>query len=149
MANITEQISYAELKEKDLPGGIICIGGGVKLNGMTELISRQLGLPVKIGHLPSYVVIDDLKGPSTEIVQVGSILYAGATLTDEQCLELPRQQEMPVMGEANTPDEQIADRRKSREGRQTNPDSVINKFKRFTSKLFSSPEDDDDSSLLE
>ena len=150
VANITEQIAYADLKEKDLPGGVICIGGGVKLNGMTELISRQLGLPVKIGRLPSYVVIDDLRGPSTEIVQVGSVLYAGATLTDEQCLETPVKEELPPVGDPNEPIEEEEPRgRRRKEPKPNNGNSWANKFRRFTSSLFSNPEDDDDSSLFE
>ena len=34
VANIMEQIEYADLKETDLPGGIICIGGSARLQGM-------------------------------------------------------------------------------------------------------------------
>lgn len=99
VANVTEQIRYAGLKEKDLPGGIICIGGGAKLNGLTELLTRQTGLPAKIGRLPSYVHLEDAKAPSSEIVQVASVLYEGATLTDEVCLEMPKAQEVPATGE--------------------------------------------------
>lgn len=149
VANITEQISYANLKEKDLPGGVICIGGAVKLNGMTELISRQLGLPVKIGRLPSYVVIDDQKGPSTEIVQVGSILYAGATLTEEQCLEMPVQQEMPVNGDPNEPEpeEEVVSRKRQKESRQ-NPNSFFSRFKKTLGGIFANPEDEEEDNSL-
>ncbi|MDE5653735.1 MAG: cell division protein FtsA, partial [Muribaculaceae bacterium] len=106
VANIVEQISYAGLKEKDLPGGIVCIGGGAKLNGMTDLISLRLGgLPVKLGRLPSYVHLEDVKGPSSEIVEVASVLYAGATLTSASCLETPAKEELPAIGEANEPEE--------------------------------------------
>ncbi|MDE6011010.1 MAG: cell division protein FtsA [Muribaculaceae bacterium] len=146
VANITEQLAYAELKEKELPGGVICIGGGVKLNGMTELISRQLGLPVKIGRLPAFVVIDDLKGPSTEIVQVGSILYAGAMLTNENCLEIPVKPDIPGGGEANDEPETDPDDRPvhRKERREPNPNSLISRFKRFTTRIFETPPDDED-----
>lgn len=100
VANIAEQITYAGLKEKDLPGAVIIIGGGGKLNGMSTLISRQIGLPVKTGLLPHYVQIEDMKGAGAEIVEVASILYAGATLTNAECLELPRKEELPTIGEA-------------------------------------------------
>lgn len=151
VANITEQIAYAELKEKDLPGGVICIGGGSRLNNMTELISRQLGLPVKTGRLPSYVVIDDLKGQSIDIVQVGSILYAGATHTDEQCLEMPRQEDMPATGVANEPDQEELQnqRRDKKPPRRSNPNSLGSRFRAFTSRLFSDPREEEDSSLFE
>ncbi len=148
VANITEQIAYAQLKEKDLPGGVICIGGATRLNGMTDLISRQLGLQVKTGRLPSYVVIDDIKGASIEIAQVGSILYAGATLTNEQCLEMPRQQEMPVNGTANDPEPQQYTQEQPRR-RKANPNSFSSKFRAFTAKLFSDPREDEDQSLFE
>ena len=150
VANITEQLAYAGIKEKELPGGVICIGGGMRLNGMTELISRQLGLPVKIGRLPSYVVIDDLKGASTEITEVGSILYAGATMTDEQCLELPHTEELPVNGEPNdNPDDTSGIANNSdKQRRPKGGNSFGTRFRAFTSRLFSNPEDDD-SSLLE
>lgn len=148
VANITEQIAYADLKEKDLPGGVVCIGGGSKLNGMTELISRQLGLPVKIGRLPSFVVIDDLKGPSTEIVQVGSILYAGAMLTNEQCLEMPVQQDLPAIGEANDPDNE--DKRHGRNPEPKKPKKQwFSNISEKIGKMFSNPEDEEDSSLFE
>ena len=148
VANITEQILYAGLKEKDLPGGVICIGGGTKLNGMTELLSRQLGLPVKIGRLPSYVHIEDIKGPSSEIIEVASVLYAGATHTDAQCLELPRREEMPVIGSAPDDEQTQGYSGDERRERISNPNSFANRLKKGLTRLFSNPEDDDDESGL-
>ncbi|MBD5338757.1 MAG: cell division protein FtsA [Bacteroides sp.] len=146
VANITEQIAYAGLKEKDLQGGgVICIGGGSKLNGMTELISRQLGVPVKIGRLPSYVVIDDLKGPTTEIVQVGSILYAGATLTDEQCLEMPVREELPPTGDPNDTEEEENERKRPRKEPKQTGRNFFARIKGLAAGMFSNPEDEDDS----
>lgn len=149
VANITEQIAYADLKEKDLYGGVICIGGGSKLNGMTELIARQLGLPVKIGRLPSFVVVDDIKGSSTEVVEVGSILYAGAVHTDEDCLETPVQEEMQANGEPNETDYDEP----RRGGRRTEPKprgkSWFSKISDKLGGMFSNPEDEDSSDLFE
>lgn len=149
VANIVEQIAYAGLKEKDLPGGIICIGGGSKLNGMTELISRQLGgITVKQGRLPAYVHIEDVKGPSSEVVEVASVLYAGATLTDVECLEIPVKQEIPVIGEA--PDQEPDEQKESRghdESSRSNPNSFVFKIKNRLSRLFENPEDEDSDTL--
>lgn len=151
VANIVEQLTYAEIKEKDLPGGIICIGGGSRLIGMTELISRQLGgIPVRMGRLPAYVHLDDTKGPGSEIIEVASVLYAGATLTDASCLRAPGAEDLPVIGTA--PDQEPDDtyerpERPERPARK--PNKFIGKLKSSISSLFSNPEEDEDSGLLE
>lgn len=148
VANIMEQITYAGLKEKDIQGGgVVCIGGGAKLNGMTELISRQTGLPVKIGRLPSYVVIDDLKGPTTEIVEVGSILYAGATLTEENCLEIPKREELPANGDPNSPDDDN-NNKENRKEPKTARRNIFARLKDMTGQLFSNPPEDEDDSFF-
>lgn len=141
VANIAEQLVYAGVKEKDLPGGIIVIGGGSKLNGFSQLMTTQIGLPVKVGRLPSYVHIEDVKGPSSEIIEVASILYAGATHSDAVCLEIPVQQELPKIGEA--PEDEPADL-KQRPERRSNPNSITSRIKVGLSRLFSTPEDDDE-----
>ncbi len=142
VANIAEQIAYAGLKEKDLPGGVICIGGGAKLNGMSELISRQLGLPVKTGRLPSFVHIEDVKGPSTEIIEASSVLYAGSSHTDEVCLETPRKEDLPTIGSA--PEVEMEKKEPEPGGNVDNPNSWKNKIKSGLARLFTNPEEDDD-----
>jgi len=99
VANIVEQMEYAGLKEADLPGGIICIGGGARLQGMMDLLSQQSNLPVRRGKLPPYVTIDETKSSSYECEQVASVLYAGATLSNRKCLEEPEKQELPATGQ--------------------------------------------------
>lgn len=106
VANVVEQITYAGLTPKDLPAGIICIGGGAKLNGMTELMARLTGLPVRLGRLPAYIRMDTNAIPAYDLIQAVSLLYAGGDLTDEECLEKPRPQELPVTGEAGEEPEQ-------------------------------------------
>lgn len=101
VANVLEQITYAGLKSSELPGGIVCIGGGFKLNGLAELLTRQSSLPVKRAALPSYVHIEDVKTPATEAIEVVSVLYAGATHSDVSNLSVPEKQELPPMGEPN------------------------------------------------
>ena len=149
VANIAEQISYAGIKEKDLPGGIICIGGGTRLNGMTELLTRQIGLPAKYGRLPAYVHIEGVKGAGAEISEVASILYAGATLTRTECLEVPKREEIPVTGEKPEKQDEPADNANE----TPRGPSAMGKFGKLVrdkiSRIFANPEDDDDSSLLE
>lgn len=100
VANINEQISYADMTDESLPGGIIAVGGGFKLNGMTDLLQRQSNLKVRLGRLPSYVDMEDTKAPTRESLQVVSVLYAAATLSDSnRCLEMPHREEMPDTGD--------------------------------------------------
>ncbi|MDE6273227.1 MAG: cell division protein FtsA [Muribaculaceae bacterium] len=148
VANIIEQISYAGIKDKELPGGIICIGGGAKLNGMTELLSRQLGgIQVKVGRLPSYVHLEDVKGPSSEIVEVASVLYAGATLTDAQCLENPSQEELPVIGTDPGDDEPEEKTPDNKERASSGSLKFVSKIKSGLSRLFATPDDEDNDML--
>lgn len=146
VANVVEQIKYADLHDNDLPAGIICIGGGAKLNGMTELLSQQTDLQVRIGHLPSYIHLDEPKSRSSELVQVGSVLYCGAIDDEEECLEMPGDRELPrdpdnVNEEPQTTDIQDPERR-------TNVNKLWDKFQRKVSNFFSG-NDEDDSDLLE
>lgn len=98
VANIVEQIEYAGLKESDLPGGIVVIGGGARLQGMTDLLALQSNLAVRRGKLPSYVSIDEMKIMNHDSEEMVSVMYAGATLSNVECLEEPHRQELPVTG---------------------------------------------------
>lgn len=89
VANVIEQIKYAGLKEKDLPGGIVCVGRGAQLNGLLELIEIQSGLNARLGHLPAFIQAQDPKAKRSDTVQTAALLYAGALAGKEDCLELP------------------------------------------------------------
>lgn len=146
VANIVEQIAYAGFKESDLPGGIICIGGGIYLNGMTDLLEAQSSLPVRRGHLPDYIQVSDTKAKSMMMTEVVSVLYAGATLTDHVCLEMPESKGLPATGEA--PDDEIEEderkeSRRKKEGRERTF-RLVEKFKKFTSGMFVGGPDDSD-----
>lgn len=96
VANIIEQIEYAGLKDSDLNGGIVCIGGGSRLQGFTNLLAVQSNLQVRQGSLPPYVSVDQTYVNSYDVEQVASVMYAGATLSDIECLEEPKHQEPAV-----------------------------------------------------
>ncbi len=146
VANVVEQIEYAGLKESDLPGGIICIGGGSRLQGITDLLSQQADLPVRRGQLPAYVRIDDINAVNSEISQVVSVLYAGATLSNRECLEIPARQEIPEIGTKPAPevaveDVEPAEKKPGRTGR------LFNSITERITRLFGNP--DDNSELIE
>lgn len=102
--NIMEQITYAGLKEKDLPGGIILMGGGMLLDGMEKLIRETSKMNVRFGKLPAYITTAG-KAPAQETLQAISILYAGATGNDAECVSRVTR-DLPESGEpADYPDD--------------------------------------------
>lgn len=145
VANIIEQIEYAGLKDKDLSGGIICIGGGSRMQGMTDLLAQQSTMPVRRGKLPPYVTIDELRNSSLDCEQVVSVMYAGATLCDTECLEEPTRDDIPAIGGIPAadpepePEPEPAPRKKSR---------LMSSFTRRIASMFGG-EPTDDSELIE
>lgn len=152
VANIIEQLNYAGVSEKELPGGIIVIGGGSRLNGIMELLEKKSGMSVRHGQLPQYVSLSDGKGAGREIAELVSILYAGATKSDAVCLELPPQRgEMPANGVPNSPEEpRDIDRDNENDRRGDNPkgSGFWKKIGGKISTLFAPPDDSNDSELL-
>lgn len=144
VANIVEQMKYAEIKDSELPAGIICVGGGAKLSGIMDLLSRQTGLRVNYGKLPNFVHLEETKSPTTELLQVASILYTGAKNSDKVCLETPGRQELPITGEYD--DEPIEEEitQKQKEPQQNPGNGLFNKIASRISNIFSNPEDDSD-----
>lgn len=142
VANIVEQIEYANLKDSDLTGGIVCIGGASSMNGILELLSQQSNLTTQIGRLPRYVRIADSRASAQSAIEVVSIAYSGATLGGAECLEIPQTSELPSTGEANPVEElpRLEDKEKRREKKK-------NGFLSFLSNVFADPGDNSD--LLE
>lgn len=104
VVNIIEQLRYASLSESDIPEGIVLCGGGSRLAGMSELISRFSGLKTRHAHLPSFIRMDDNAGQAMESLQVASIMYVGAEKDDSECLEFPPANEMPQNGTPEDPE---------------------------------------------
>lgn len=146
VANILEQIAYCKLKENDLPGGIICIGGGSKLNGILDLLASESGLPVKRGQIPDYVKLEDTGSSSLEMIEVASVLYTGAMSGDVDCLKEPRQEELPVTGTGN-PEELPEETPRERAERREKKNRIFSKLKDRISGMFRSDFDDDSDPL--
>lgn len=89
VANIVEQVRYAGLSDKDIPEGIVLCGGGARLNGLMDLITKFSGLKVRMATLPSSIKITDPKGQGLESLEVAAIMYEGSEKSDEECLEIP------------------------------------------------------------
>lgn len=141
VANIVEQIKYAGLQDSDLPAGIVCIGGGSKLNGMTDLLAKQTDLTVRKGKLPHYIHLEETLSPSSEIIQVASILYSGASESDDECLEIPGENELPVTGEGNADARGTDTEQKRKEHVQRN--GIFGSIRNRVVNFFAGSEDDD------
>ena len=141
VANVIQQIYYAGLQEKDLPAGIVCIGGGSHLNGMPDLIKNLTNMTVRRGDLPQYIRIDDAKCLNTEMIEAASVLYAGAMNTEANCLEIPNQDALPITGEANQ--EEAGKERGGSEENGPRKEGLFSKLGQKIAGLFSSPEEDD------
>lgn len=148
VANIVEQMEYAGLSESKLPGGIVCIGGASRMSEMMELLRIQSNLPVRRGELPKYVTVDDAKASKMEHIQVISVMYAAATLSNRECLETPAPETLPKIGtkgEGNLDQEP----RSSSDNDTPRPrKNIFSNFSSRLSKLFKAP-DEDDSDLID
>lgn len=145
-ANVIQQLEYAGLKKKDVAGGIICIGGASKLNGMLELLEKQSGLSARLGHMPEYVHPADARTNRLEALQVVSLLYAGATVSDTECLEMPGIEELPRTGEGNE-EEPAQNQNKSISEIGKRKSKFFNGARNFFGNLFAPPQEDDSSEL--
>ena len=146
VANIIAQIEYAGIKDSDLQGGVVCIGGGFRLKGLVELLEMESGLNVRRGLLPEYVKIEDTRATGVEILEVSSVLYAAATLSDKESLEMPERPVMPPngvlpLGEFDEEPE------KPRKDPPKPKSSFFDKMSKKLSDIFSGNESDDNELL--
>ena len=138
VANVIEQIAYAGLKEKDLPAGIVCIGAGAHLNGLLELMENQTGLNTRLGHLPAFIQPMESRAKRHDALQAEALLYAGALVNKEDCLELPAVEETETVEDPETETEtQAPEPKPGRVGKLFR--SISNSF----SNIFASPTDED------
>lgn len=86
IANIMAQMEYAGVRDTDLPGGIVIVGGGARLRGFNELLAQQSKMKVRQGAPTASVRITDGTIDRTEMVDVISILVAAAAMPGAECL---------------------------------------------------------------
>lgn len=146
IANILEQINYAGMKEIDLSKGIILIGGGSRLKGFADLLAEQSDMPVRRGSLPDYILFDNqARTPSADILEVVSILYAGLTLSDTECLEMPEKEGLPFNGTLplEEQEEEFVDE-ESEKPKEKRLNPLFARARKVFSNMFGNPEDDSD-----
>ena len=142
IANIIAQIEYAGIKDSDLQGGIVCIGGGFRMKGLLELLEMESGIAVRRGTLPEYVRIEDSRANGVEIAEVASVLYAGATLSNKESLYMPERPVMPPNGVLPLETEEDKTEKKSEKPHKPK-ESFFSNIGKKLGNLFSGNEDDD------
>lgn len=142
VANIIAQLEYAGVKDSELQGGIICIGGGFRMKGFTELLEMESGIHVRRGTLPEYVRIEDTRANGVEIAEVASVLYAGATLSEKESLYTPERSSLPANGVLPFDNEDTPSP-KQPEKAPKQKSSFFEKMGKKIGSLFSGSEEDD------
>lgn len=144
VANIVEQLKYAGLKDSDLSAGIIVIGGGARLSGLTELLGRQADMSVRRGQLPAYIHLEDTKTPASDLLQTASVLYSGAVESEGACLEEPEPEQVPITGEGNEEGAETATGTNGTKGGNKGTNGGIwEKLSNKIAGMFSAPKEDD------
>lgn len=149
--NIVEQVRYAKLSESDLPEGIVLCGGGSRLAGMQELLSRFSGLKVRHAHLPNFIRMDDAAGQAMESIEVASVMYVGSETDEEGCLEEP--QSAPLPANENYKDVDESEKENKKTPRKGSDGSKGGGFKNWLGnklgKMFTPIGDDDEGDDLD
>lgn len=143
VANIIAQIEYSGIKDSDLQGGIICIGGGFRLKGLLELLEAESGIIVRRGTLPEYVRVEDVRANGVEIAEVASVLYAGATLSDNESLYTPETPPLPANGVLPFAEDEDKPVKPTKENKPKSP-GFFEKMGKRLGTLFSAADDDSD-----
>lgn len=148
VANVIETVEYAGLRETDLPGGIVCIGGASNLNGLLELLSSKSNLPVRRGSLPPYIRLEGAI-PAANSLQLACIMYEGAELNDAECLSVPQREGIPATGTPNTPVTDHEEEHTEEKPRDRSPrNSWFGKIKKGLTDYFGGDPDDDNNEMF-
>ena len=164
VANILEQMNYAGIT--DLPCGIVIVGGGAKLKGISHLIESQSKLPLRIGTPTSAVRIADAKIQGADMVDVIAVLDAASRRTPMVCMESPEPIFNPSIDEEDEEEDEPGfmprknakknkERRRSRDDEDDDDDRgdrnrtswfsrLVNRAKDTTERIFTENDEDDD-----
>lgn len=99
VANINEQLNYADVKADELSAGIILIGGTSHLNGFSELLEKTTKLKVRRGNYPTHVNVLDPKAQNSDsYIQAVAIATQAAEhiSPNENCLVKVKATTTPV-----------------------------------------------------
>lgn len=107
LLNVVEQIKYAGLTPDQLPGGVVVVGRGARLSGLTSRLEQMLsGIKVRMGIPDNRVRILDGRIQSSDAVDVIALLAAAARAGAHECLSAqprPVQPAQPVQAAQPAP----------------------------------------------
>lgn len=86
IANVIANIEYAGFTAADLPSGIVTVGGGARLKGLSEMIASQSNMKVRMGNTPRNIRISDTSISADDITDVVALLIAAADRNGADCL---------------------------------------------------------------
>jgi cell division protein FtsA len=107
VSNILEQITYAELKAAEIPGGIVVVGGGAKLKGFCNLLTAQSNMKVRVGTPSGLIRIGDARIQAADSVDVIAILNEAARMGATECTERPIAQGPQADDNAGTTEDDV------------------------------------------
>jgi len=99
ITNIIEQLTFAEIRSEELPGGIVVVGAGAKLRGFNTLLSLHSNMKVRQGNLSPSVRVTDSSISTTDAVDVVSVLSFATRFPEKECISFPepKQPELPLV----------------------------------------------------
>jgi hypothetical protein len=113
---------------------------------MIDLLKKQSYMNVERGELPAYVSIGEAKIPTSEIIEVVSVLYAGANTTNANCMQTPKGSELPVNGVADTEIETPQAAKAQNQQKEVKTQKWT-KWRDRLSKIFTPQDDEEDTEL--
>lgn len=128
-ANIAEQLTYAKMDNDDISaGGVILIGGGSRLNGISSFLEEILKVKVMKGHHCPYVNIVTHDAENFEFIQSVALVATAAEMIkyNENCVFTPK----PVVVEPPT-DEAADNEEKKKESNKPKPSKKSGGFGSF------------------
>lgn len=136
VANIIEQIKYADYKPTDLPAGIIVVGGGAKLKGFNSLLEAQSSLKVRSGAPLGLIRITDNRIQPSDSVDVISILMSAIRLSAVDCLE-----KIQVIADTTDDTTEKNEEEKKETGTKEKGPSLMNRLKDRLARIIDLEED--------
>lgn len=141
VANVIEQIKYAEYKPADLPAGIVVVGGGAKLKGFNSLLETQSTMKVRSGAPLGLIRITDNRIQPSDSVDVISILMSAIRVPAVECLE-----KVNVVVDDKVDDSTKEEQKEENKERETKEKgaSLMDRLKIRLARIMDDEEDDED-----
>lgn len=156
VANIVEQIRYAGLTERQLPGGVVMAGAGFELKRLPELLEDRSGLKVRRSSLPQNVAVEDTKASAYESLQLIAVMAAGTAAGKPGSVEIEEVSELPASGEyVPEPEPEKTQRRRRDRDPEEGPEGTrrggiwgrLGKIKDGIAGIFTPGDDEEDTDL--